>query len=63
MAVIYREAISHELFAEISGSVGYTVAATNVSGERQLSNTNSLINQNATVCLTTTTTPPPATWP
>ena len=32
MAVIYREAISHELFAEISGSVGYTVAATNVSG-------------------------------
>ena len=49
MAVIYREAISHELFAEISGSVGYTVAATNVSGERQLSNTNSLINQNATV--------------
>lgn len=49
MAVIYREAISHELFAEISGSVGYTAAATNVSGERQLSNTNSLINQNATV--------------
>ena len=42
MAVIYREAISHELFAEISGSVGYTAAATNVSGERQLSNTNSL---------------------
>ena len=46
MALIYREALSHDLFAEISGTISYTVPATNVAGERQLSNTNGLINQN-----------------
>ena len=46
MALIYREALSHELFAEIAGTINYTVPATNVAGERQLSNTNGLINQN-----------------
>lgn len=46
MALIYREALSHESFAEICGTVSYTVPATNVSAERQLSNTNGLINQN-----------------
>lgn len=49
MAIIYREAISHDLFAEISGTVSYTVAPTNVSEARELSNTNSLINQNASL--------------
>ena len=48
IALIYREAISHDLFAEISGTVSYSVAPTNVSDVRELSNTNSLINQNAT---------------
>lgn len=47
MALIYREALSHELFAEVSGTVSYTVAATNVSEARELSNTNSLINEHA----------------
>ena len=46
MALIYREALRHELFAEIAGTINYTVPATNVAGERQLSNTNGLINQN-----------------
>lgn len=48
IALIYLEAISHDLFAEISGTVSYSVAPTNVSDVRELSNTNSLINQNAT---------------
>ena len=48
IALIYREAISHDLFAEISGTVSYSVAPTNVSDVRELSNTNSLINKNAT---------------
>ena len=46
MALIYREALSHEVFAEIAGTITYTVPATNVAAERQLSNTNGLINQN-----------------
>ena len=46
MSLIYREALSHEVFAEIAGTISYTVAATNVAAERQLSNTNGLINQN-----------------
>lgn len=48
IAIIYREAISHDLFADISGTVSYTVAATNVSEARELSNTNALINKNST---------------
>ncbi len=41
---ILREAMNHALFAEISGAATYTVPATNLSEERQLSNTNGLIN-------------------
>ena len=44
MAIIMREAVSHELFLEISGSASYTVPATNLSAERQLSSTNGLVN-------------------
>ena len=42
--MITCEAMAHDLFAEISGTVSYTVPATNMSGERRLSNTNGLIN-------------------
>ena len=42
--MITCEAMAHELFVEISGTVSYTVPATNMSGERRLSNTNGLIN-------------------
>lgn len=43
-AVITREAMSHDLFLDIASTVSYTVPATNMSAERQLSNTNGLIN-------------------
>ena len=43
-AVITREAMSHEIFFEISSTVNYTVPATNLSSERRLSNSNGLIN-------------------
>ncbi len=43
-AVITREAMSHDLFLEISGTNRYTVPATNMSAERSLSNTNGLTN-------------------
>lgn len=43
-ARITREAMSHDLFLEISSTTTYTVPATNLSAERQLSNTNGLIN-------------------
>ena len=42
--MITCEAMAHDLFVEISGTVSYTVPATNMSGERRLSNTNGLIN-------------------
>lgn len=42
-AVIVKEALSHELFAEICGTAQYTVPATNMNGERTLANTNALI--------------------
>ena len=42
--LITLEAMSHDLFFEISGTVNYTVPATNMSEERQLSNSNGLIN-------------------
>lgn len=41
---ILRAAVSHDLFMQICSAIEYTVPATNVSGERKLSNTNSLIN-------------------
>ena len=43
-AKILREAASHELIMEISNTVTYTVPDTNMSAERKLENTNSLIN-------------------
>lgn len=42
-AVIVKEALSHELFAEICGTAQYTVPATNMNGECTLDNTNALI--------------------
>ena len=45
-ALISREAVSHDLFMQVSNTVDYVVPATNVSGERTLSNSNSLINGN-----------------
>ena len=43
-ARILREASTHELIMEISNTVTYTVPDTNMSAERKLENTNSLIN-------------------
>lgn len=43
-ARILREASTHELIMEISNTVKYTVPDTNMSAERKLENTNSLIN-------------------
>ena len=43
-AIICRAAMKNDLFYEMSGTVSYTVPATNMSGERQLSNSNGLIN-------------------
>ena len=41
---ISREAMSHELFAEICGTARSHIPATNMSGSRELENTNALIN-------------------
>lgn len=41
---ILREAAKHELFMTIASAVNYTVPDTNVSSERKLESTNSLIN-------------------
>ena len=41
---ILREAATHELIMQISNTVNYTVPDTNMSAERKLENTNSLIN-------------------
>lgn len=45
-SLIAREAVSHDLFMEICNTVEKTIPATNLAAERQLSNTNSLINAN-----------------
>ena len=45
-ALIAREAVSHDLFMEVCNTVNITIPATNLSAERKLSNTNSLINPN-----------------
>lgn len=44
LLLIAREAMSHELFAEICGTAEYTVPATNLGGKRELENTNALLN-------------------
>lgn len=44
MYLIATEAASQDLFMEICNTAKYTVPATNKSGERELSNTNGLIN-------------------
>lgn len=44
--LIAREAMRHALFAEICGTAEYTVPATNLSGKRELENTNALLNPN-----------------
>ena len=44
LMLITRECMTHELFLEIASTTRYTVPATNISGERSLSNTNGLIN-------------------
>lgn len=44
MYLISMEAINQDLFMEICNTAKYTVPATNLSGERLLSNTNGLIN-------------------
>ena len=48
-AMICQEAMSNEVFYSMSGTVSYTVPATNMSAERQLSNSNGLINPETTV--------------
>ncbi len=47
-ALICREAMANDTFYSLSGTVNYTVPATNMSGERQLSNSNGLINPEST---------------
>ncbi|NCB52571.1 MAG: D-alanyl-D-alanine carboxypeptidase [Clostridia bacterium] len=44
MYLITMEAINQDLFMEICNTAKYTVSATNMTGERELSNTNGLIN-------------------
>jgi len=44
---IFREAMSHPLFAEIAGAYRYTTAATNMSDPRKLVGSNSLLNANS----------------
>ena len=44
IALMFRQAMSHELFLKIIGTAEYTTAATNLSGERILYNTNGLIS-------------------
>ena len=41
---ILKEACSHEVFMDICDTINYTVPGTNMSAERRLENTNSLIN-------------------
>ena len=42
--VIYREAISHPLFEDLSGTFRYTIESTNKADARRLMGTNSLLN-------------------
>ena len=44
LAMITQEALKYDLFRELCGASEYTVPATNVSGERELSNSNAIIN-------------------
>ncbi len=43
-ALIAREAVKHSRLVEVCSTLRYTVPATNVNGERELVNTNSLLN-------------------
>ena len=45
--IVFREAMSHPLFVEMSSSYSYETASTNVSEPRRLSGTNSLLNANS----------------
>ena len=45
--IIYREALSHPLFVEISGVFRYDTDATDMSDKRRLSNYNELLNPNS----------------
>lgn len=47
MYLIMSEAIDHDLFETLYSAVTYTVPATNLSGARELANTNGLINADA----------------
>ncbi len=44
LMLIMREAMQHELFAEICGTASCIIPATNMSGSRELENTNALLN-------------------
>ena len=46
-ALIAREAVSHSKFVEICSTLDYTVSETNVAEERELRNTNNLLNPNS----------------
>ena len=50
---IYREAMIHPLFAEISGTYRYSVEATNKADPRRLISSNSLLNANGKYYLST----------
>ena len=45
--IIAREAMSHELFAELCGTAKYTTARTNDAAPRELENSNALINKDS----------------
>ena len=45
--IIAREAMSHELFAELCGTAKYTTARTNDAAPRELENSNALINEDS----------------
>jgi D-alanyl-D-alanine carboxypeptidase (penicillin-binding protein 5/6) len=44
---VMREAVSHQLFVSVSSSARHTVAATNMSGQRDLKNTNLLVDESS----------------
>jgi D-alanyl-D-alanine carboxypeptidase (penicillin-binding protein 5/6) len=43
-ALIAQEAVQHQLFVQVCGTLNYTVASTNKNDARSLTNTNSLLN-------------------
>ncbi len=47
LARIAREAMDHDLFEQICGTQSHTVPATNLAGERNLENTNLLLDENS----------------